>query len=132
LKKILAYVSFLTLSLLILNGCQETISLFYHSSLPLAETPTITARQYRAKLTRLGWRVLESRSRNDHIVAVNEETPTSRDLLILNINHNNGDVDVRIQNEMFQDNDWYGPCTICPTYTFSREQEIVRQLRNSH
>lgn len=121
----------LILCLIVLSGCQETISLFYRSSLPLAETPTITARQYRARLMSLGWRVLDSRSRNDHIVAVNEETPTSRDLLILNINHNNGDVEVRIQNEFFQDNDWYGPCTICPTYTFSREQEIIRQLRNS-
>ena len=121
----------LILCLIVLSGCQETISLFYRSSLPLAETPTITARQYRARLMSLGWRVLDSRSRNDHIVAVNEETPASRDLLILNINHNNRDVEVRIQNEFFQDNDWYGPCTICPTYTFSREQEIIRQLRNS-
>ena len=120
----------LFLWLITLNGCQEQVSLYYHSTLPLRETPTRTVQQYRARLSSLGWRVLEARTRIDHIVAAGEQTSTTRDLLILNINHNNGEVDVRIQSEFYQDNDWYGPCTICPTYTFSREQEIIRQLRN--
>ena len=83
------------------------------------------------RITTLGWRVFTRQTHTGHIVAANNETPTSRDVVLLDFNRE-GDISLWIRTEARYDGslEWTKPATVCDDYNWFREQQLLNQILN--
>jgi len=91
------------------------------------QTPSTTYVRVRNRLIVLGWRIVERRTRINHIVSSINETQDTRDVLLLDISPS-GEVRMWIRNEIKVDGDWFAPDCVCPGYTYFREQTLFEEL----
>ena len=91
------------------------------------QTPSTTYVRVRNRLIVLGWRIVERRTRINHIVSAINETQDTRDVLLLDISPS-GEVRMWIRNEIKVDGDWFAPDCVCPGYTYFREQTLFEEL----
>ena len=75
----------------------------------------------------LGWRIIERRTRINHIVSVINEALETRDVLLLDIS-TSGEVRMWIRNEMKIEGHWVAPDCVCPGYTYFRERALFEEL----
>jgi hypothetical protein len=91
------------------------------------QTPSTINFRVRNRLILLGWRIIERRTRINHIVSVINETLETRDVLLLDIS-TSGEVRMWIRNEIKIEGHWVAPDCVCPGYTYFREQTLFEEL----
>ena len=91
------------------------------------QTPSTINFRVRNRLILLGWRIIERRTRINHIVSVINETLETRDVLLLDIS-TSGEVRMWIRNEIKIEGHWVAPDCVCPGYTYFRERALFEEL----
>lgn len=91
------------------------------------QTSSITNVRVRSRLVLLGWRIIERRTRINHIVSVINEALETRDVLLLDIS-TSGEVRMWIRNEMKIEGHWVAPDCVCLGYTYFRERALFEEL----
>ena len=84
------------------------------------------------RLRGLGWRIFTRQTHVGHIVAANNETENSRDVVMIDLQPN-GDISLWIRTEManhgfITTGRWIVPHSVCDGYTWSREQNLLGRL----
>lgn len=112
--------------LLSLNGCMNQTR--YASTYPRMGTYHFVHEYFINRLTALGWRIFTRPTHLGHIVAANNETTTTRDVVLMDYN-TSGDVFLWIRTEArSQNGEWLKPDTVCEGYSWSREQQLLNQI----
>jgi len=78
--------------------------------------------------TRQGWSVVNRLSTNGRLVALADETANRRDRIVIYTRPSN--VRIAVYTEL-RDNDgeWFSSDTVCPSYSYARENEVAQLLQ---
>jgi len=100
----------------------------YTSTYPRVGTYEFVNEYVIQRMISLGWRVFRRQTHLGHIVAANNETPTSRDVVLIDLDAF-GSISLWIRTEEKNENgEWLKPDTVCDSYTWSREQQLLNQI----
>jgi hypothetical protein len=114
--------------MIMVNGCMNQTR--YVSTYPMVGSYEFVHSYLQQRLTVLGWRIFTRPTHLGHIVAANNETPTSRDVVLIDYNIN-GDISLWIRTEARDSNgEWLKPETVCENYSWAREQQLLSQILN--
>jgi hypothetical protein len=115
---------------LFLNGCMSQTR--YTTTLPNIGTYQRTQSYFVERLTSLGWRIFTRQTQGAHIVAANNETGTSRDVVLIELtpNRNNSVVSLWIRTELrnSRGDEWTKPAAVCEGYNWAREQQLLSEI----
>lgn len=119
---------FMILFFLFMTDCAGQVR--FESRYAIVGTYESTHRYLLQRLTGMGWRIFTRQTRLGHIVAANNETYLSRDVVFIDLNQE-GNISIWIRTEeKLPNGDWLKPDRICEGYNWIRERQLLSELMN--
>jgi len=119
---------YLCLMIAMMSGCMNQTR--YVATYPRVGSTEFVYSYLQQRLNVLGWRIFSRQTHLGHIVAANNETPTSRDVVMIDFDATGG-ISLWIRTEEKDDNgEWLKPETVCESYSWAREQQLLNQILN--
>ena len=116
------------------TACSSTNQFRYVGSFPIGVSSQSTHQYLIERLRALGWRIFTRQTYIGHIIAANNETTETRDVVSIDLLPN-GDLSLWIRTEIANhgfvaSSRWIAPSGVCTGYTWAREQQLLNQILN--